>query len=444
MQKLSNEDMEKSEILKILIEQKFFAPSTTQLAQELGITGKMVFNRIIAGTAKARAIDNLWSQLVYNYGLTEDIMYLLPDMLALSDRMAKDVSIDEFAGLAKCRYSSLLQPIPERLHAIYQQNILAYCYTIVIFYMKTKGYDPTVDKHSETLTEVMQQIDSLLFRIYPEMTIAHRIATDSIVQGRTMNIRGWCSVMIHIGRVVCYYTHPVYMEQIGNMVYQALPFEKSSWWIENNENIDETIIWLLEQMEDGMGVYNVLQIKAKSGEKISKENCKYQRWGFIGVYDLLRIVVPSGNQLKKSSYYSYHVDDNDGIIQTEFLPQMSVENAIRIPQSLIKVPNNSIWMKWINEQDKNEIYDIFSRLALDAIKLASTNYSIVDIIQSRHHVTICMRKGSDPIERVALSYDRYISLKQISVWDKVTIYRGIADGIIYAYWNETNICIPLK
>lgn len=436
--------MEKAEVLKILIEQKFFAPSTTQLAHELGLTGKMVFNRIVTGTAKDRATNTLWLQLIYNYGLSEDIMYILPNMLALSDRMSETVPAEEFVSLAKCQYKSTPVHIQTELKAIYQQNILAYCYTIVLFYMKAYRYDPTQDKCSETLTEVMQQIDSLLWLVYPEISMAHRIATDSIVQGRTMNIRGWCAVMLHIGRVVCYYTHPVYMEQIGNMAYQALPFEKSSWWIEKNGSSDETTIWLLEQMEDNIGVYNVLQIRAQIGEKLQKENCQYQRWGFIGQYDLLRIVVPSGSQLKMSGYYTYHVDEKGNAIQTDFLPQMSVENAIRVPQTLVKVTNDSVWMKWINEQDRNDIYNVLSHLAIDAIKLTPTDYSVIDVIQSRHHVTICMQQEKKTIERVVLLYDRYASLKQISVWDKITIYRGIADGIIYAYWNENNICIPLK
>ena len=62
---------EKGNILQELMARNFFAASSTRVAAELGINGKMVFTRLAQGTAGEKAIDRLWEH--YYIGRTKGV-----------------------------------------------------------------------------------------------------------------------------------------------------------------------------------------------------------------------------------------------------------------------------------------------------------------------------------------------------------------------------------
>jgi hypothetical protein len=49
---------------------------------------------------------------------------------------------------------------------------------------------------------------------------------------------------------------------------------------------------------------------------------------------------------------------------------------------------------------------------------------------------------NEPLRTVALSIEQHPVLRNVTVWDEVFIMRGIADGKLYACW-ENNIMVEI-
>ena len=92
---------EKGNILQELMARNFFAASSTRVAAELGINGKMVFTRLAQGTAGEKAIDRLWEQILFSYNMTDARLRMMPEILNISDCLAQDYQAEQLPELLK-------------------------------------------------------------------------------------------------------------------------------------------------------------------------------------------------------------------------------------------------------------------------------------------------------------------------------------------------------
>ena len=66
--------------LKIIIENRAFAPSHAALATELGYKGRMTVYRLMDGSVKDGTASKMWDLIKLNYGLDDIGMYKLARM----------------------------------------------------------------------------------------------------------------------------------------------------------------------------------------------------------------------------------------------------------------------------------------------------------------------------------------------------------------------------
>lgn len=425
----------KSEILQELMAQNFFASSSTRVASELGISGKMVFSRLAQGTAGERSIDRLWEQILHSYNLTEARLLIMPEIVELSDILAAHYQAEQLPELLQPNGSTL--PEAERMH---RYDPLAYCYSLALFYTKAQHSAPNADGSSEVLIEILQQVDALLQRHFPDAHTAHAVAADSILMAREMHIGGWCHLMNTVGRVLCFYAHPFYMDEQFAEQFQPQPWQREQWWIAD-EGDNKYRLWLMVPVEEDVAIYDVLQIPVTLCGAPEMSEAVYQRWGFMGKYGIARVVSPQGAKLAHHGYYNFQINEDQKEMTLQELSDMPSGMPWPLPEKMRQV-DNSIWAEWI-ERYGAEIEERLATEAAKAMGLEDTDYEVRDVTMSRHQCVLTVRLPHEPLQTIVLNMDKHPILKNITVWDDVSLMRGTADGKLYARW-ENGIMVEIN
>ena len=426
----------KSEILQELMAQNFFASSSTRIATELGINGKMVFSRLAQGTAGERAVDNLWKQILHAYNLTESRLFMMPEIVQLADKLAMQYHAEQLP--------ELLQPngnICPEAESIYRYDPLAYCYALALFYTKAQQMAPNADGSSDVLIEIVQQVDALLLRHLPDAHMAHSVAADSLTQAKNMRFGGWCHLMNMVGRVICYYAHPLYMGEESAEQFLPQLWDGKRWWIADDGN-DTYRLWLMNQFNEGVAIYDALQIPMTLCGAPEMSEAVYQRWGFMERYGIVRVVSPDGLKLAHHGYYSFHFDEEKNEMALQELSDMPSSAPWPLPEKIRLADTDFLWTEWIETYGA----EIEARLATEAIKaigLEETDYEVKDITISRHQCVLIVRLPHKPLQTIVLNIAKHPVLKNITVWDEVILMRGIADGKLYAHW-ENGIMVEVE
>lgn len=419
----------KSEILQDLMAQNFFASSSTRVATELGVNGKMVFSRLAQGTAGERAVDNLWEQILHAYNLTESRLFMMPEIVQLADKLAMQYHTEQLP--------ELLQPdgnICPEAESIYRYDPLAYCYALALFYTKAQQMAPNADGSSDVLIEILQQVDALLLRHLPDAHMAHSVAADSLTQTKNMRFGGWCHLMNMVGRVICYYAHPLYMDEESAEQFLPQLWEGQQWWVADDGD-NKYRLWLMNQLNEGVAIYDALQVSVTLCGAPEMSEAVYQRWGFIGKYGMARVVSPEGVKLAHHGYYSFHLDEEKNELALQALSDMPSGSPWPLPKKMYQVSVYSIWAEWIEKYGA----EIEARLATESIKaigLEDTDYEVKDVTINRHQCVLTVRLPHKSLQTIVLNMDKHPILKNVTVWDDVSIVRGIGDGKLYARWEN--------
>ena len=113
-----------------------------------------------------------------------------------------------------------------------------------------------------------------------------------------------------------------------------------------------------------------------------------------------------------------------------------------LPKKMYQVSVSSIWAEWIETYGA----EIEARLAIETIKaigLEDTDYEVKDVTINRHQCVLTVRLPHKSLQTIVLNMDKHPILKNVTVWDDVILMRGIADGKLYAIW-ENEIMVEVE
>lgn len=426
---------EKGTILQELMARNFFAASSTRVAAELGINGKMVFTRLAQGTAGEKAIDRLWEQILYSYNLTDARLRMMPEILNLSDRLAANYRPEHLPEWLKHDVDAL----PE-LELLRRKDPLAYCFALTLFYAKALHLTPNTENGSNALIETIQQVDALLQRHFPDAQTAHLVAVDTISQAREVHIHGWCHLMNMVGRVICYYAYPLYMDEQTTGDFCMQPWSGMKWWTAKHGG--KTTLWVMDPNEEGVAIYHTLQIPVQPDRAPVLKDIIYQRWGFIAQYDMVRVMSLENGKLVRHGYYEYRIDETQNELSLRPIPQMPSRHPWTLPKTMQSAKESPVWSGWIKQYSALINEWLLSKLA-EAMGQEETDYEVKNVTMSRSQCVLTISAPNERPQTVALSIDKHPVLRNVSVWDEVVIMRGIADGKLYACW-ENNIMVDVS
>lgn len=442
-------------IIQKLLDENFFAPTKSRMAKDLGRKDKNIFYGRLSATSKdekpalgAAALEALYSNICYSYNISEYTLWHLVDIWDMACALAEVCEDEDFLPLVRKKFSVVQDStLRAQIRTLSKESALDYCYMLAIFYCKILQLDPNQKKNTHVLIEVAQNVQRVLGKYYPENIAAHKIANDTIDQARSVQLLGWCNLMILVGRVICCYSNPYYLEETIPSDFVSLPIGEESWWISQDEqNSDKAKLYYLLTDED-QPIYDVLEVDADLNEAINSGMCSFYRWAFLRDYDVLRTVQPHGNKLLQWGYFDYQYIDNESLQKILVSPNKEL-NGKHVPPFLpkifVRVPEDSSWGKWISSQEEDAALEILANKEIESMGLEDTDYEVVDVILSRKCCRLQYKLPKQSSMLVEFSVDSYPSLKHISIWDDVYILRGPIDQSLYAYWPIKNLIVKIE
>ncbi|MBQ0137585.1 MAG: hypothetical protein KBS40_06250 [Bacteroidales bacterium] len=433
--------------LQVAIENNFFMPNHSQLAKVLGYNGRMVFTRFLKAQINRNAFDRLWEKIKYSFDLNDAVMLYIPELWDLSEGMAQCVKKEQFVELVQYKHiNEVPADLRVRLDALYKEDYLLYSYALALFYAKAADCNPNIMKGALALVEVIQQVDAVLFKQYPEEFSAHKVAMDLLTLVQEVSSPGWYNLMHAIGTIICYYTHPFYIDERIAKDYRSMPFGDDSYWIADGQlTVDDAqcTMWLLEPYDDDRGVFNVLKIEADLSQPVQDEQCTFQRWGFFKNEDSMRCAIPQGIKMLHSAYYAFEYDETTRTLCFELQKKRCSPSPIMLPTTLKMIDDDSPWMSWV-QANQEDIMTIFQTRGIAAFGFVKTDIRVTDVAISRHVLVLHTKRVGEADARLySLDMEQYPSLKKITPWDEVAVFRSQADGDLYAYWYMIGVSVKL-
>lgn len=433
--------------LKVALENNFFMPNHSQLAKVLGYNGRMVFTRFLKAQINHNAFDRLWEKIKYSFDINDASMLYIPELWDLSEGMAQVIQKEQLVDLVQHKH---INEVPEdlrvRLDALYKEDYLLYSYALALFYAKVSGCNPNEMKGAMALVEVIQQVDVVLFKQYPEEFSAHKVAVDLITLVQEVASPGWYNLMHTVGTIICYYTHPFYLDERITKDFRSMPFGEDSYWMAVDRlTVDngQCTMWLLEPYDDDSGIYNVLRIEADMSQSVQDEQCVFMRWGFFSSEDSMRCAIPQGTKMLNSAYYAFTWDETTKTLQFELQKKRCSLKPIQLPPRLKMIDDESPWMSWIQENEET-IMSLFQTKCIAAFGFVKTDIEVTDVALSRHVLVLHTKRAEEAEARLySIDMEQYPSLKKITPWEEVAIFRSQADGELYAYWYMIGVRVKL-
>ncbi|MCQ2311233.1 MAG: hypothetical protein MJZ64_05735 [Paludibacteraceae bacterium] len=438
-------ERERVEILKYLLENHVLAPSASALSKEIKREDKHLFTDRL-DTAKDSTILRAWNAIKSAYNISDYTLTHLPLFWDLSSRMAEQLTQDDFVNLCNRRYSKIKDAaVKAQLRDIEKESVLDYCCVLALFIAKVSRHNPNECKNSSALIEVLQLVDGILQQHFPEGLGGHSIAIDFLSQAKNKKMLGWSAVFTMVGRVICFYTNPLILDQMMEEDFAPLSIEDDSWWADTDADNETTTLWHLSAIAEDSGIYNVWQWTIQRALVPTRQDCKAQRWGFFRNYATMRCVELENNKIVRWNYYDFSLQQTQETTTLELIinDTLGDTRGVILPQTLQPVKKDSIWGQWIGKQDRQQIDQIETEAFLQAFGVEGTDMEVVDVTMSRDLCILHIKCGNNGLRMAHLKIDKYPNLHSISVWDSVDILRG-ADGNLYAWWEKPNIriCLP--
>lgn len=442
-------------IVQTMVDVDFFSPTKSRMAKELGRKDKNIFYGRLSAVAKdgkpvlgPAALDALCRDICFSYNISKYTLAHLVDIWEISTTLADMCGADDFLPLVRKRFSVVKDTdLRVRLRALAKESALDYCYMLAIFYCRALHLNPNQKKNTHVLIEVVQNVKRTLNKCYPENISAHEIANDTIDQARSIQLYGWCHLMNFVGRVICSYSNPSYLEDAISSGFVSLPIGEESWWVSADEQDAEKarLYYLLTNADQP--IYCVLAVDANLNEVINPDCCSYYRWAFLRDYDVLRSVQPQGNKLLQWGYYDYRFEDSEGkhVICTSPNKELNGKHeATPMPEVLVRVQENSPWGEWIASQEEDIALSVLANKEVESMGLEDTDFEVVDVILSRKTCRLQYRLPKQTPEMVEFSLEQYPLLKKISVWEDVYILRSPVDQSLCAFWSDKGLLVKIK
>ena len=315
-----------------------------------------------------------------------------------------------------------------------------YCFALALFYAKICGYDANSAKDSHVLIEVLQQVDALLHRKYPEGVIAHVLAQEYIHKAKKTKLLGWTMLMNFIGYVIAYYTHPHFIDQMQEEEFPPIDLEETTWWKEVNA---DDCLWRLTRTNESNGLYNVIAVKPRANQPITKEDCCIYIIGFQAHYESLQLHKPVQGKNSLVSYFHYAFSADKQQLRLELNRELSGKEPLVMPEALHRVSEDELAGYGISAVMQERLDDIESELNLTHQGIEDTDMKVVDVTMTRNSCTLHIQQSNNGIKDVRIEISEDSSLHNVTVWDPVYILRDRTDGSYYAFWDTANIRVKV-
>ncbi len=335
----------------------------------------------------------------------------------------------------------------------------------MVMYIKMKKVNPyagnTAQFHN-LLKEHTSHICSVLKLHIPENAIGHSTSlaylSDNIIKNVPQCIWGLMVNNIHVLR---YFADPDYINSILELGAAFAEWEDFSYWHETGVAYSKgERLWTLFFRESssplhGMYIGQTFEAGKDNETFIPKENFSLIFWNKENDDDEFAVIqacniINSAAEDYTVYYGLYKYDDVSNEITIKW--NDGNENFLNIPSRLKRITgekpaerDEQVWWNIIRKFDDNNSLKLFTETLLDRLntEYLDDDYAIKDVTISRKLFTLTI-ETTDGIKEYSIPIDAYPFLRNLRVFDEVTIKKDTRTEELFVSWPWAGYEIPLS
>lgn len=438
----------KRDMLISLIEKCIFANSVSSMCKMIGRTDKHVLSRLSCeertkrkkntkksdSRMKDNTIDELIQQICNGYEIEEATLWHMPHLWETAIELSKGMDKTHFLRLYQGQVSFLKSTkLKKELQQLQNEYPFDYYHLLAWVYARMCGLNPNRMRKTEVLVTLLKDVDTMLYKQYPEANSSHYVAAACIRQAQDLPLSGWTHLMVYLGHVMYYYRYTDDLLKAIHTGNKIMPFLPVQWLMEDHADEEKTTLW---RVIGENGIYNVLQVQADKNQPFNPDNCTMQRWCFM--LEPTKLVVhihkPQDGTVDSITYFYYELEDDDLFeIRLQLDCALCGTKHIELPSVLHPVLPDNPWMKWIEQQDKDMVQNTLRKLVNLYMGQSDTDIEVTDVQMNRQGCTVLLRNGQKTAN-LFIDKENHPFLEKITVWDEVEVNKQTTDGEYCLCW----------
>ena len=439
------------ELLTYLIDNRVFESSASALASCLGYKGRMAFSRLKEGNIRTSTVDNIIDDICTHFDLDYSDLINITEMFRVgkilydaikdgnvydNETSGPDWILTDFVTRDFKDYPEDFSPYIPQLDELYRDSPYVYFGAVMVMYMKMKKIDPyagnTAQFHN-LLKEHTSHICSVLKQHIPENAIGHSTSlaylSDNIIRNVPQCIWGLMVNNIHVLR---YFADPDYINSILELGAAFAEWDDFSYWHETDVAYSKgERLWTLFFRESnsplhGMYIGQTFEAGKDNETFIPKENFSLIFWNKENDDEFATIqacnIINSAAEDYTVYYGLYKYDDISNEITIKWDDKN--ENFLNIPSKLKRITREKP-----AERLNTEYLD--------------DDYAIQDVTISRKLFTLTI-ETTDGIKEYSIPIDAYPFLRNLRVFDEITIKKDTRTEELFVSWPWAGYEIPLS
>lgn len=460
---------ERLNILRVLIENRLFAPTSSAFATYLGYHGRMVIYRLLDEEVREGTVEKVWNDLLLVSHVDDSTLKNLYHSVLLSlellDFLRSELSSDcqgwiEQAATALITgdYASLSSSFDEKYGALLNQyrhhERQTFIFTLLHFYIRGYQIHAYEKDFTTLLRNFLIRFAKLCESVYPENRKA-KTSSENLIGSDCLSLSSeniW-GLIYSAASFAGYYLYDDYDKDTLNN-FQLFNWGEVSYWIEPGKPYASgERVWMFAECsvtESLSGYYLIGELTAgKTTDSFElKEEGVLMFWKKDKEED---IQLAQGFNLEYrtavTSFYEYDYDEHARILQLSYLGE-SVE-VCSLPEQIYRIRmedgqsrDEKIWGRILKDFDKSQsdriIKEMLSILFPGNIR---EDWTVDDVIISRSSIILVTSREGEEL-KYELPVEQCPFIDRITPSDEVIIME--TEGEYMVQWIEKGVELPLN
>lgn len=458
---------DKLDTLKILIENRAFAPTYSAYAKDLGYKGRAVIYRLMEGRVNDKTVNKIWEKTCKKYHIDENNMYRLAhifyDTKYLYNSLVSCVNnadpewirilIMSFIDCSFERFPDSIREEADILKDLKLDEPGIYWGIVTVVYIWAKKIDIYKGSIESNFRSIINELDDILLNMYPEKQSIHEVTENLLSLNTAHNFWG---ILYNCVILFRNYTEDDIRDKVSTALY-LFNFGKRSYWRKPGESYGQySDVWLLVEQNfrhQTVGYYFALHLKAgKDIHTFLLDDVMTLQFLLGDDDEEMQILIASHRNSGKQEFCYYNFGYDEIKNELYFSADPETGNLLGLPDTLCMInkenpegKDEKVWARIITEWDKHQGRDTFKQAKerLSGIIDMTDSYKIEEVSISRT-LFILSIKHDGCINQYQLPIDKYEFLSEINPSQMVIVAKYQNDDELMVCWPELMYSIKLS
>lgn len=459
---------DKLETLKILIENRAFAPTYSAYAKDLGYKGRAVIYRLMEGRVNDKTVNKIYEKTCKKYHLGNEAMYRMENIffyvknlynsfISGVDHTNPEWIITLVKSLINCSFDEFPDSFREKADILKDLKLAEpeiYWGIVAVVYIWAKKIDVYQGSIESNFRSINRELNDILFNVYPEKQLLCGSIENLLNAFKIQNLTDFLFGSIAIFLL---YTDNNFVNESTKVLY-VFDFDEISYWCKPGERYGQfSDVWILKKLGlkyQIFGYYCALHLKAgKDIHTFLLDDVMFLFFmSVVNDEGMPMLFVVSSNS-GKQEYYNNYIFRYDKIKKELcFSADSETGNLLGLPDTLCMIntknpegKDEKVWARimtgWFEHNGDNMLLLAAERLM--GIIDMSDSYQIEDVIISMTlFKLIIIHEGF--VSEYRLPIEKYKFLSEINPSQMVVVAKHQNDDELMAYWPEFVYTIKLS